>query len=244
MPVTLVRVQYMLLCGIYFVAKQIMPPITSAAAAARLGDVAQLSIAKIIPIVWLAATGAPKGRVQVGLLLSAVGDIALEVEPTGVLAQHGFVIGLVAFLCAQVVYMSAFFQVAPTASLCAGWAVAFASASVAVVAQLWEDLPVPLQWPVAVYAVAVAGMGYSATAAAAKTSSRGLTLAAVGAVSFLASDTIIAVNKFQFSGSLPFAKEVIMLTYFAAQFLIAQGTAIADAEVAEAAAAAAVQKKH
>lgn len=64
----------------------------------------------------------------------------------------------------------------------------------------------------------------------------------VGALTFALSDTVLAVNKFHFGDKLPYAKLVVMATYYGAQILIgsvAVEGAVREAEaLAEQAAAA------
>ena len=75
--------------------------------------------------------------------------------------------------------------------------------------------------PVVIYTLALATMTWCAIARAAEpTASAAEAAGAVGAVSFLVSDGVLAVNRF----ARPFAgaHAVVMVTYYAAQMLIAR----------------------
>lgn len=58
-----------------------------------------------------------------------------------------------------------------------------------------------------------------------------------GALSFVVSDSVLAVNKFAFDNTLPYAKVVVMATYYGAQALTGLAVkSLVDADVAAAAA--------
>jgi uncharacterized membrane protein YhhN len=78
-----------------------------------------------------------------------------------------------------------------------------------------------LKIPVIVYAVVLAIMVLTALFRFGRTSSESFWLVFTGAALFMISDSILAINKFL--EPLPNAGLYIMLTYCAAQFLIAQG---------------------
>ena len=78
--------------------------------------------------------------------------------------------------------------------------------------------------PVLVYGVAVCAMGVSAGWRLNKVSKQSFTLVFVGAMLFVLSDTIIAVNQFLYKGNLLNAQVFIMITYVLAQYLIAKGS--------------------
>jgi uncharacterized membrane protein YhhN len=175
---------------------------------------------KALPILALAAmvfaADGPAARlVGLGLVLSAVGDVSL-VFPAG------FVAGLSAFLLAHLCYIATF---APGASWTAGSAVA-AMVLVAVaggtLAFLWPHVRRSrVRWPLVAYAAALSCMTWCAIAGAVgPDGGPGAIAAAVGATSFLVSDGVLAVNRF----ARPFAgaHAVVMVTYYAAQMLIAR----------------------
>ena len=78
--------------------------------------------------------------------------------------------------------------------------------------------------PVLVYGIAVCAMGVSAGWRLNKVSRQSFTLVFVGAMLFVLSDTIIAVNQFLYKGNLLNAQVFIMITYVLAQYLIAKGS--------------------
>src|SRR4029077_7141537 len=77
------------------------------------------------------------------------------------------------------------------------------------------------RWPVVVYMAAICAMGGCAIAAAsAPGAAEAAAAGAIGAVAFMVSDSVLAVNRF----ARPFAgaHAVVMVTYYAAQMLIAR----------------------
>ncbi|MDC0338690.1 lysoplasmalogenase [Flavobacteriales bacterium] len=78
--------------------------------------------------------------------------------------------------------------------------------------------------PVLVYGVAVCAMGVSSGWRLNKVSNKSFTLVFVGAMLFVLSDTIIAVNQFLYKGNLLNAQVSIMITYVLGQYLIAKGS--------------------
>lgn len=78
--------------------------------------------------------------------------------------------------------------------------------------------------PVLVYGAAVCAMGVSSGWRLNKVSKESFTLVFIGAMLFVLSDTIIAVNQFLFKGNLLNAQVAIMITYVLAQYLIVKGS--------------------
>lgn len=153
--------------------------------------------------------------VRVGLVFSLAGDVAL-------LFAGGFVPGLVAFLFAHLAYLRAFTQ----ARRFAAWWPAFGVyglVAVGLLTYLWPGVPAALHVPVLAYVVCLASM--AAQAAVVGWRGRGTALArddawlALGGLLFLFSDSCIAFNKF--AGPLPAAAALVLPTYWAAQWLIA-----------------------
>lgn len=155
-----------------------------------------------------------------GMAFSCIGDIAL------MLPFDAFVPGLIAFLLAHVCYIVAF-----RAGFRAGQGLLFSAALLAVfaginLAGLWPLLPNDLRIPVVVYVVVLALMATLALARAwtnnaatpsAPTSAR---WAAIGAVLFVISDSVLAWDRF--GGGLPAATLCVLSTYYAAQYCIAR----------------------
>jgi len=78
--------------------------------------------------------------------------------------------------------------------------------------------------PVLVYGVAVCAMGLTAGWRLNKVSSQSFLLVFIGAMLFVLSDTVIAVNQFLHNGNLWNAQVFIMITYVLAQYYIAKGS--------------------
>ena len=172
--------------------------------------------------------------IALGLVLSSLGDLALEFNldnPNGKL----FIIGLGCFLTAHIVYIFAFYrQVGGWSASPRAGALLFAVAT-ALFAVLLSGgrMKAALVAPVAVYAVVIAAMVWraivrAAAAAAGAATAPGATagpsaqsgaLARAGAALFMASDAVLALDKFY--APWADAKMVVMVTYYAAQAGIA-----------------------
>lgn len=156
-------------------------------------------------LLWLGSTPATayRRRIMIGLGLSLIGDIAL--------AWPGdqFVVGLAAFLCAHLAYLWAYLgrtrEAAPGALLLA---ITCGAALFALLA--WNGLG-ELLVPVALYALAISAMLWRALACGG--------LAALGAASFVCSDSLIGIDRFV----SPFAAApyLIILLYWLGQWAIA-----------------------
>lgn len=78
-----------------------------------------------------------------------------------------------------------------------------------------------LQFPVIVYATAIIVMVMNAIFRFGRTNSRSFWLTFAGAVLFMISDSLLAINKFL--GEIEMGGTLIMLTYIIAQFMIVEG---------------------
>ncbi|TVQ87411.1 MAG: lysoplasmalogenase [Deltaproteobacteria bacterium] len=184
-------------------------------------DWVELRIAiKHIPVlcmlawVWLARPTRYGVWIAVGLGLSSLGDLLLE------LPIDLFVYGLIAFLLAHLAYIAAALDEWPP--LRPLHALPFVAWCVGL--YLWllpsmDDLAVP----VAVYVVVICTMLWRMAARA--DASALTTLALVGAISFAASDSLIAVRKF--SSDFAGAREAIMILYWLGQLLLATSAVLA-----------------
>ncbi|MBK7276032.1 MAG: lysoplasmalogenase [Betaproteobacteria bacterium] len=167
----------------------------------------------VIAHAWPRGRDAPGVRrwVLVGLVFSLGGDVAL------LWPQQGFLPGLVSFLLAHLAYLVAFTRVQRLAA----WPLAFvAYALVAgfILWRLWPGVPAALQIPVVAYVLCLAAMAAQAAVLWRRGAERGARLALGGAL-FLASDALLATNKF--AGPLPLASLWILGTYWSAQWCIA-----------------------
>lgn len=173
-----------------------------------------LTMVFIITIAWLAKTP-PSSRYKMliiaGLLFSLVGDILL------MLPVDLFIAGLVSFLVAQLIYTYAFrsgrsWRFKPVAMLL------FAVYGMLVYAILLPGLE-GMAVPVAAYVVVILVMAWQAWDQWDQVHLRWALLAFIGALFFVASDSVLALNKF----GEPFyaASALTLSTYYAAQWLIA-----------------------
>lgn len=207
---------------------RLLPAIVLSAAlaiAAGLGmlPAALLFVAKPLTTMLLIVLAAGRGRdepvarrwILAGLVLSLVGDVAL------LWPKEGFLPGLVAFLMAHLAYIAAFRS---RARLMERWQpfVAYALLAGAILALLWPGVPGPLRAPVVLYVACLATM--AAQAAAVAWAARGtpaatrMRHAAIGGAFFVASDALLATNKF--AGPLPLSPLLVLATYWTAQWCI------------------------
>jgi uncharacterized membrane protein YhhN len=174
----------------------------------------------IIAFAWPRGADAPARRrwIHIGLGLSLVGDVAL------LWPVQGFLPGLVAFLLAHLAYIVAFTRGVRFAS----WPTAFAAYAVlagAILALLWNGVPAPLRVPVLAYvaclsAMAAQAMGvwHAAHAGGDAGALRRARHAALGGAVFVASDALLATDRF--GAPLPLSALFILGSYWAAQWLI------------------------
>gem|GEM_PF-376792 len=136
-----------------------------------------------------------------------------------------FLPGLVAFLLAHLAYLTLFRQGVPWPWQGARGALlavlAFGAGMYAFLVQ--GGLPAGLRLPVAAYVLAIALMAAQALARHARLRGQvpGTLAVAVGAVLFMLSDTLLAINRFV--QPLPWSQVWVLSTYFAAQALIVAG---------------------
>jgi uncharacterized membrane protein YhhN len=152
-----------------------------------------------------------QSMIVAGLSFSLVGDIFL------MLPRDRFIRGLVSFLCALLCYIAAFNQgdVRP-ASL--WYLVPPGLYAVFMMRVLLPHLK-SLKMPVLVYMLVITLMGWQALARWMHNGSAGGGLALAGALLFMASDSMLALNRFR--TSFKSAQFFIMTTYYLAQTLIA-----------------------
>jgi uncharacterized membrane protein YhhN len=172
-------------------------------------------IVKPVPALALAAltlsAGGAARLVGAGLLLSACGDVLLELP-------GGFLPGLGSFLLGHLMYVAAFVRLAP--GLHPALVLPFAGYAVVLMTVLDPHLG-SMRVPVLAYAIVLSLMAWRA-AARMPLAPRGRLrplAGLLGAVFFMCSDTLIAIGRFvaPFTGERP----SIMVTYWLAQVLIA-----------------------
>lgn len=157
---------------------------------------------------WLLIPGLEGKLLAVGFLLSSGGDISLSFQ-----GDKFFIIGLGFFLLAHVVYVITFAQnyafsssQLPLLLLVGAFAVTMA---VVLSPKLGE-----MRLPVFIYISVILGMGLFAV----MWQGPKPVLLLVGAVIFMLSDSMIAVDKFLMP--ISWSKYFIMATYYAGQFMI------------------------
>lgn len=185
----------------------------------------------LIPLLgaWFAAPPSVKPLrpkvfwVVLGVLsFSTLGDIALMFS-----GQMAFFAGLSSFLLAHICYIAAFNQLekwSPGLVRKKSWVVgALLFYTCSLLAYLWKGIPPPLQVPVAVYSLVIAGMALSVANLYKESVRRIFWPMMAGALLFVLSDSLIAVSKFRqvFEGT----SLVIMATYLLGQYLLVDGAA-------------------
>jgi uncharacterized membrane protein YhhN len=183
------------------------------------GVLKSLPILILAAVVWQRVLQADDGAISfanlvgMGLIFSAVGDVSLVFE-------RGFLPGLSAFFAAHCCYIAAFLPGVVVSGASAIAAVAIVVAAGSMLRRLWPHVA-RVRVPVVVY---VGALGFMTWCAIARATAPGAAFpacaGAVGALSFLVSDSVLAYDRFarRFAG----AHAVVMVTYYAAQILIAR----------------------
>lgn len=176
----------------------------------------------VLLFIFIAALADPpvsatyRALIIAGLIFSCAGDVFLA------LPQDRFVWGLGSFLIAQLLYVAAFVSVGGFGFT---WWIALAALlyGAALLAVLWPHVGARLRLPVTVYLVVILVMGWQAAELWVAFHSTSARLATIGAATFIASDSVLALDKFRggFPGGYRAARIVTMLTYYAAQWLLA-----------------------
>lgn len=179
---------------------------------------------KLASIVPLAVLGfRVNSLLGAALTFGVLGDFLLGVHQLGSLdAEKLFLVGLAAFLFGHLVYIAMFrkyrgaiwWKRSPPRII----GILAIVGTMASVLGLLRDSLGPLLIPVVVYALVLAAMAISALLA-----DLGNPLAAIGALSFVASDAMLAVGKFH--GVFPGHETLIWITYYFAQLFIFLGVA-------------------
>ncbi|MFQ3590104.1 MAG: lysoplasmalogenase [Chloracidobacterium sp.] len=169
-------------------------------------------LVKALPVLF--ATGWVYGwarartwQVSCGLAWSAVGDVFLALD------DRFFFFGLGAFFLAHLCYIAGFAPLArihQRAALRAGSVLGYGLGLGWVLGQAtgW-------QLPILAYALVLTGMGVAAALR------QGSHLVFLGAVAFIISDSLLAINRFLLP--LPLEHMLVMVTYYLAQGLISSG---------------------
>ena len=150
--------------------------------------------------------------IALGLLFSLCGDIWL------MLPGNRFLYGLFSFLLAHVCYVFAFLTSGPADSF--PWMALLLSMIGAIILwYLWPSLPRSLRSAVGLYIAVIVMMAALAASRAIDRLSTGTISAAIGALLFLASDAMLAIDRFRRPFHL--ARGALLGSYFAGQLMIA-----------------------
>ncbi|MET9645598.1 lysoplasmalogenase [Streptomyces syringium] len=181
------------------------------ALAAGVPAVAQITKPVLMPLLAarVVALGGPRLLVA-ALLFGCGGDTLLQIGGDTV-----FLLGMGSFAAGHVCYLALFARYgAAGGARTYGLAGAYGVAWLGVVLVLWPDLEAGLRVPVACYSLLLTAMACGATRAGPR--------AGAGGALFLLSDTLIAGGIADWPQA-PAPQFWIMLTYLAAQYLLAQG---------------------
>jgi uncharacterized membrane protein YhhN len=160
----------------------------------------------------------------VALFFCWLGDVFLIFQSTDPLF---FIGGLASFLAGHIVYIFCYRQlqiITSSKELLGSQKVRFAFpiilAGTGLVTILYPLLG-ELRIPVMIYALVITLMALTALFRYGRTNSKSFFLIFIGAVLFMVSDSLLAINKFHHAFSA--AGALVMLTYSVAQFLIVEG---------------------
>jgi uncharacterized membrane protein YhhN len=151
------------------------------------------------------------------LIFSLLGDILLMFVHT---SPHFFTVGLVAFLIAHVFYILAFMPHKNSKKSPLGFIIGLIVYAVFLFYILRDGLGSMLI-PVIIYMLVILTMATTAYLRKNSVSELSYKLVFVGAIMFMISDSILAINKFH--EPLPISNISIMITYALAQYLIVLG---------------------
>lgn len=156
-----------------------------------------------------------KYMIITGLVFSLAGDVFL------MLPSDRFLAGLVAFLIAHLFYIAAFLS---EISALTWWPLVPLVIYGIVIYIIVASSLGKLKLPVLIYVVVILIMAWLAWERWSQTGQSGALLAFAGAVLFVISDTILAINRFR--GAFKPSRALNLTTYFAAQWLIASSVGI------------------
>lgn len=168
---------------------------------------------------------------MIAFAFSCAGDIFLMYT-----TELHFLLGLVSFLITHVLYILCFRKEVAEAGkklllrkkpYLALPVVALAGALIALV---YSRIAPEMRIPVVIYASVITVMVLMAMNRHKCVSTQSFQLTLTGALLFMLSDSLIALNKFYFSDTLANASLYIMLTYITGQFLIAKGITLTQTE--------------
>ncbi len=183
---------------------------------------AKIMLMPVLMILLSLAKGSNgKKIILAGLLFSWIGDGLLLFESRD---SMFFIAGLASFLLTHIFYISYFLLInSPNTSLLKKQPLLILPVLGYGVALVWILFPHlgALKIPVIAYAAVISAMLICSLYAYGKVISAAGNAYVLGAVAFVLSDSLLAINKFY--QPIPYAGVFIMLTYCAAQYLIVSG---------------------
>lgn len=194
--------------------------------ALNLEEIARVLKPFLLPILLIAVyfsnRFSSKKILLTALTFSWIGDIVLLFANQGELY---FIVGLVAFLISHVFYIVLFNKQTVTKSI--SNKISFGAGIGLILLYFFGMITTlgpklgPLTVPVVVYAIVISSMLYFALKGSYQWNAIPYQSVLVGALFFIASDSILAFNKFY--QPIPYASFLIMITYLAAQYGIVWG---------------------
>ena len=156
---------------------------------------------------------------------SWVGDVALMFVGFN---ENFFLLGLVGFLITHLLYAYSFSMVknrsvVPLLKRKPWILIPLFAYFAALMTAVFPVVPADMKIPVAVYSSVIAIMVVSAVNRHRRVNYKSYALVLGGALLFMFSDSLIALNKFMCHSEMPLAGVVIMVLYIAGQYLIARG---------------------
>jgi len=158
------------------------------------------------------------------LLFCLAGDVLLIFQ---LRSELFFIFGLVSFLIGHLLYMISYNQLRSSEvahellwTQKVRFSLPIILAETGLITVLFSKLG-PLKTPVLVYSIVLIGMVMTALFRYGRTTSKSFWQIFSGALLFMTSDSLLAINKFY--TPLPLAGLLIMTTYICAQFLIVEG---------------------
>jgi uncharacterized membrane protein YhhN len=207
-----------------FVVNAVAQLVGDAAGIAILSDVTKPLIVPFLLAYYVAGSTFRSRPLLIALVLCWIGDVALMFVS---IREAWFMTGLVSFLAAHIFFTFSYRQhrwessenaLLPVQKIRYSLPVVLAGTGLIVV--LFPVLG-SLQVPVIIYATAIIVMVMNAIFRFGRTNSKSFWLVLAGAILFMISDSILAINKFV--GAIEMGGTLIMLTYILAQYLIAEG---------------------
>jgi uncharacterized membrane protein YhhN len=153
--------------------------------------------------------------ITLGLIFSLAGDMLL-LGPV-----HWFLFGLAAFLCAHIAYLIALTRDVRFPARASLWLL-YVAAGAGIYSILWPGFTHSLRLPAALYTFFLFTMASQAMGRYLSLRTSTARLAAIGAIFFLLSDTLLTFDRFH--TRLPAPAFLILGTYYLAQWLLASST--------------------